>query len=183
MTAAPDLADVLQQHLAGAPLDQTLAAIAHDDPRLQPLVQLLTERQAQLEDDLAQSEPEEDEDDQRRIADDQRRQAAMRLRKHVEALEDELARLRRVIESIGLALGACPACVGLEGACPVCHGGGHPGAVPPEQTTFDRLVLPAVRAQVHARARTERYGHDVPPAHNGRASGRDHQPKRREERP
>jgi hypothetical protein len=150
---ATDLMGVLQQHLDGAPLDQTLAQLAQDDPQLAPLVQLLAQREHELETDLERHEREDEEERLRAAEEEATRRATMRLREHVEVLTSELEVLRQSLESLGLALGACPTCLGADEGCPLCHGRGLPGSLPPDEDAFDQLVLPAVRARAYVRAR------------------------------
>lgn len=149
-----DMMGVIQQHLEGAPLDQTLAQLAQDDPQLAPLAQLLAQRERQLEEDLERHERDDEEEERLRAAEQEsRHRTAQRLREHVDALTRELERLRQSLESLALGLGACPACLGADGGCPLCHGRGVPGSLPPDQAEFDRLVLPAVRARAYTGAR------------------------------
>ena len=154
---AADLMAVLQQHLEGAPLDETLSRLAQDDPELAPLAQLLAQREHELEADLGHDEP-EDVDESVRVAAREATRETEQLREHVDALATELDQLRVSVESVGFALGACPTCLGAVEGCPLCHGRGQPGALPPDPTAFDQLVLPAVRARAyeHARARTRK---------------------------
>jgi hypothetical protein len=148
-----DLMGVIQQHVGGAPLDQTLAQLAQDDPQLAPLAQLLAERERELEADLERHES-EDEEERLRVAEGEaRRQTTIQLRERFEVLTSELERLRQAVESLGLGLGACPTCLGADQGCPLCHGRGLPGSLPPDQAAFVRFVLPAVRARAYTEAR------------------------------
>ena len=148
-----DLMAVMQQHLDGAPLDQTLTRLTEEDPQLAAVAQLLAQREQSLEADLEQQEREDEQERLRAAEEESRRQVTQRLHEHIEALTGELERLRQSVEILGLGLGACPSCLGTDAECPLCHGRGLPGSLPPDQAEFDRLVLPAVRARAYTQAR------------------------------
>lgn len=52
--------------------------------------------------------------------------------------------LRRRLEDVAAALGACPVCLGEDLLCPTCHGAGEPGARAPDPVAFRRFVVPAL---------------------------------------
>ena len=126
-----DLMAVMQQHLDGAPLDQTLTRLTEEDPQLAAVAQLLAQREQSLEADLEQQEREDEEERLRAAEEESRRQVTQRLHEHIEALTGELERLRQSVEILGLGLGACPSCLGTDAECPLCHGRGLPGSLPP----------------------------------------------------
>lgn len=64
-------------------------------------------------------------------------------------LGQEVADLREVNDTMAAALGACRACWGGDGACPLCGGQGRAGWRPPDRALFRELVLPAAR-RVHS---------------------------------
>jgi hypothetical protein len=61
------------------------------------------------------------------------------------ALQQELADLREVNDTLAAALGACHVCWGGDSDCHECAGRGTPGSRRPDPRLFSRLVLPAVR--------------------------------------
>lgn len=69
----------------------------------------------------------------------------------IEELSDTARRLfaereevRRRVEELAAALGACPVCFGDDLLCPTCHGAGEPGARAPDPVAFRRFVVPAL---------------------------------------
>lgn len=52
--------------------------------------------------------------------------------------------VRRRLEELAAALGACPLCFGEDLLCPTCHGAGEPGARAPDPVAFRRFVVPAL---------------------------------------
>ena len=153
----PELASLLQQHLAGTPTSETLAALAGDDPQLSAIAQFLAQRERQLEDELRDGDLGEDGDDGDDpvviTGYDSRVEV---LRDQVDHLASELARIQSTLDTVSGALGACPACLGADASCPLCRGRGVPGSLPPDPAAFDLVVLPAVRAHAYSRSRTAR---------------------------
>lgn len=135
MTADP-LGILLQQQLANG------------DPEMAQLVQVLAQREEQLARDLEAREAEESarQEEARQAA--ERRDGADALRHLVDEMSSELDGLRRVLDEVAAALGACPSCWGDDPGCRWCRGRGHPGFMPPDRDAFDRLILPAVRTHV-----------------------------------
>ncbi|MBB1492720.1 MULTISPECIES: hypothetical protein [unclassified Paracoccus (in: a-proteobacteria)] len=56
----------------------------------------------------------------------------------------EREEVRRRLEELAAALGACPLCFGEDLLCPTCHGAGEPGARAPDPVAFPRFVVPAL---------------------------------------
>jgi hypothetical protein len=60
-------------------------------------------------------------------------------------LQQELADLREVNDTLASALGACPACWGGDQECSECSGLGHPGSNRPNLALYRKLIEPAAR--------------------------------------
>jgi hypothetical protein len=93
-----------------------------------------------------QSEPETD-----RIREELREEIRAEQADAIEELSDTARRLfaereelRRRVEELAAALGACPLCFGDDLLCPTCHGAGEPGARAPDPVAFRRFVVPAL---------------------------------------
>lgn len=140
---------VLQKHLAGASLTDALAELAGDDPQVAALTQALALREQQAAAEAEQSELAEAEAAAAEQAD--LRYAA--LQEQFDAITADIGRMQDTLETVAAALGACPVCLGADGACLLCHGRGVPGSLPPDPVAFDRVALPAVRARAFARSR------------------------------
>lgn len=159
MTENP-VATLLQQHLNGADVTEQIAALTHDDPQLRQITQLLANREHQLQAELESHEQDEFEQQQREQEQEHRRERVQSLRRHLDQLTQELERLHGTLDVLAGALGACPTCLGYDPGCPLCHGRGQPGSLPPDPDSFDQIVLPAVRARTYLCSRTGR-GRDV----------------------
>lgn len=151
-----DLMALLQQQLGGASPSEAVAQLTADDPQLAQIVQLLTGREQQLQAELQQQEQDELEEQLREREEQARQARGQALRRHLDELTGDVRRLQDTIDLVAAALGACPTCLGRDEACPLCHGRGRVGSMPPDPVAFDRVVLPAVRAHAYSRSRTAR---------------------------
>lgn len=61
------------------------------------------------------------------------------------SVQQELADLREVNDTVAAALGACRVCWGGDPGCPACAGQGRAGWRAPDRALFQELVVPAVR--------------------------------------
>ena len=124
-----------------APADPTadlLRQLGAADPRLQMFMQLIRQRQP-----ASPAEP-------------QGSQAALdRLTARSERLREVCRALRARNDYLASALGACARCWGEDEECPLCDGRGAPGAFEPRPDAFEACVVPAVRRQRVAVARSE----------------------------
>lgn len=136
---------MLQRRLAGdAPASDGLADLAGLTGATPQLAQLLSQREAQLQRELAAAEEAEqrEAEEARRLSErHERDEEAMR---RVDELTTELDAAYGLLDDLAAALGACPACFGADGACRWCRGRGAPGFTAPEPDLFNRLVRPAV---------------------------------------
>jgi hypothetical protein len=145
-----DVVGLLQRQLAaGQSLQQCVSELAQADPKLAPIVQLLTQREENAQRDLEQDNQQMQlEQQELELLEERRRQGAV-LREQLDEITAELDALRDRLGDLAGALGACPACFGEDRSCRWCRGRGVPGFMPPEPANFNRLVMPAV--QLHAR--------------------------------
>ena len=153
-----DIAGVLQQRLGASSVEEAVAQLTKDDPQLAALAQLLSQRQEEIEADLARQEVEVEDADlrQRALEEGDRIRRRERARDELNQLTADLDRLGGIVEALASALGACGSCAGSDPGCRLCHGQGRPGSMPPDPGDFDRLVMPAVRAHAFIRARHRR---------------------------
>jgi hypothetical protein len=63
-------------------------------------------------------------------------------------LSEETDRLARLLADVGLALGACPRCLGSQPDCSRCAGSGGPGTSTPDVDRFERVIAPAAQRLV-----------------------------------
>jgi hypothetical protein len=158
MTNQQQLLQLVQQQLTGGGsvnLQDTIAQMAADNPQLQQVTQLLAQREEQLQRELEAQEQDEVQDSAEDERQEQRRRRTEALRRHLDDLTAELEGLRSLLDEVGAALGACPACFGTAADCRWCRGRGRPGFMPPDPAGFERLVLPAVRVHVRLRGRDD----------------------------
>ncbi|MFJ5546332.1 hypothetical protein [Streptomyces sp. NPDC093225] len=154
--------EMLQRHFSG----DTAAdgQIGPDSPAAH-LAQLLSEREARLQRELAEAEEAElrEAEDARRLAGREERAAAVR--RHVAELTAQRDTAYELLDDLAAALGACPACFGTEHTCRWCRGRGAPGFTTPEPALFARLVRPAVvvHARLHRRVPPTRPTEPPPP--------------------
>jgi hypothetical protein len=153
-----DVAELLKQQLSGgASLRDSVTSLAQSDPKLAPIVEMLAQREEQLQQDVDDDEQAEllQQQEAEELAD--RRQRASALREQFAGIAAEVDGLRAKLGDVAAALGACPACFGDDRSCPWCRGRGGPGFMPPDPDGFDRLVMPALRLHVrlHGRRITE----------------------------
>lgn len=153
-----DVAELLKQQLSGgASLRDSVSSLAQSDPQLAPIVEMLNQREEQLQQELDHDEQADllQQQEAEELAD--RRQRATALREQFAGITAEVDGLRGKLADLAAALGACPACFGDDGSCPWCRGRGRPGFMPPDPDGFTRLVLPALKLQVrlHGRRLTE----------------------------
>ncbi|GAB3422723.1 hypothetical protein [Flindersiella endophytica] len=152
MTDQQQMLALLQQQLTGgASMQDTIAKLAEGNPQLQQMTQLLAQREEQLQNDLDEQEQLDLQTEAEVQRDEQRRQRSEAVRRHFDDLTAELEGLRGLLDEVGAALGACPACFGTATGCRWCRGRGQPGFMPPDPAGFERLVMPAVRVHVRLR--------------------------------
>jgi hypothetical protein len=153
-----DIVELLQRQLAaGQSLQDSVNELAQADPKLAPIVQLLTQREQDAQRDLEQDDQQAQlEQQELELLEEHRREGAV-LREHFDEIIAELDTLRDRLGDLAGALGACPACFGEDRSCRWCRGRGVPGFMPPEPAGFDRLVMPALQlhARLHGRRTTE----------------------------
>jgi hypothetical protein len=155
-----DLSDLLTAHLAGAPMSQTLSALAAGRPDLSALTQALAQREQQRETQQADQAPLDDllaferETGSSTAVEGFSLEQLELLRRNLNDLNAEVARLQLAVETAARALGACPVCLGADPVCPLCRGRGAPGSLPPDPVAFRTVALPAVRAYAYARSRS-----------------------------
>lgn len=183
------LTAALQQRLGGAEWSETLARLAEDDPQMAQFAQLLALRE--------QQEAENNSEDSSistaelvRSREEERREEITALKHYAEEVADEAKRVQNayerefnkrkrledVIERVARALGACPACLGMEESepCDLCQNRVGPGSMPPAPEEFQTIVLPAVQAHIfHTRSQnlrdrrsTQGVSHDRLPGRN-----------------
>ena len=151
---ATDVLELLKQQLAsGQSLEQTVKELAQADPELAPVVQLISQRETEMQQGLEQEELQAEQDERDLEEEAERREQVAAVRVQFDELTAELQALRsRCLELAG-ALGACPACFGDDQDCSWCRGRGRPGFMPAEPSLFERLVIPAVKLQVRLQGR------------------------------
>jgi hypothetical protein len=154
MTA--DLNSMLQQQLGVSSVEEAVAQLTKDDPQLASLAQLLTQREEELEAQIAREEDADADPDHLDLTDQERSRRRELARDRLRRLGDELERAAGIVADLASALGACASCAGSDPACRLCRGQGRPGSLPPDPGDFERIVMPAVRAHAFTRARTRR---------------------------
>ncbi|MGX9787907.1 hypothetical protein [Mycobacterium sp. MMS18-G62] len=153
MTVAEPITSLLQRHLAGEDISGQVAEMVGGDPQLAAVAQMLAERQSGLE---SQLDAYEDDGAEEPVVTEARQERAEELRAQWEHLSVELERLCTTLDEVAAALGACPRCLGADVECALCHGRSGPGTLPPDALSFNRIVLPAVRAHSYSRSRKVR---------------------------
>lgn len=149
-----DVVEVLKQQLAsGQSLEQTVKNLAQNDPQLAPIVQALTDREAEREHGIEQEELQAEQERQQLEDAAEHRRRTTALRTHFDELVLELDALRERLTELAGALGACPECLGDDPGCRWCRGRGAPGFMPPEPVAFQRLVMPALQLQARLHGR------------------------------
>jgi len=153
-----DVVELLHRQLAaGQSLQHCVRELAQADPKLAPIVELLTQREEDAQRDLEQDEQQVQLEQHELELLEERRQQGSVLRQHFDEITAELGALRDRLGELAGALGACPVCFGEDRSCQWCRGRGVPGFMPPEPAGFNRLVMPAVQlhARLHGRRITE----------------------------
>lgn len=147
--------ELLRQQLAGdaAAADEPPGGLAGLTGSAPQIAQLLSQREAQLQRDLAAAEEAERLEAQAELRLAERHEREESLRRRVDELTDQLDAAYGLLDDLAAALGACPACFGGDDACRWCRGRGAPGFTAPEPSLFNRLVRPAVVlfARLHRR--------------------------------
>lgn len=64
------------------------------------------------------------------------------LSERMKQVEEQLADIVQLTETLASALGACPVCFGKTWSCHFCHGKGKPGTFDVDRDAFEELILP-----------------------------------------
>jgi hypothetical protein len=135
---------------SGANIEELLAQQASANPMAAMLIKQLTDqrhRAALEEARVIDVEPMHD----TRVASDQGatddcdRGQFEALHERVNTLMAEVELLQQRTDTFAAAVGACCLCWGKKSDCRGCRGRGGPGFCIPDETLFERLVLPAIR--------------------------------------
>jgi hypothetical protein len=158
MATAEPITALLQRHLAGEDISGQIADMVGGDPRLASIMSLLADREAQLKSEI-DAHPHDEADQWAELRDrdqESRRKRAEALQAQWQQMSAELERLCTTLDEVACALGACPRCLGADPECVLCRGRSGPGSLPPDASSFNRIVLPALRAHAHCRSRKVR---------------------------
>lgn len=155
MTVAEPITTLLQRHLAGEDISGQVAEMVGGDPQLAAVAQMLSERQSALQAEVDAYEHDDAGAWTEAQGDDESRHEEA-LRAEWDHMSVELERLCTTLDEVAAALGACPRCLGADVDCALCHGRSGPGTLPPDALSFNRIVLPAVRAHSYSRSRKVR---------------------------
>lgn len=118
-------------------MEALMQQMAADNPKLQTLLTLMQQQQADS-DSNAQS-PDSEElvyYESGKI----KKQARL-----IKRLHTELSIAESLIEDLAAGLGACPTCWGHDDQCEECDGEGKPGAFKIDKKSFQTYVLPVIR--------------------------------------
>ncbi|HEX7317132.1 MAG TPA: hypothetical protein VF297_24750 [Pyrinomonadaceae bacterium] len=126
----------------GAGVEQLLARMGEDDPRVSLVSKYLASRR---EADEAEAEEAAASASEAAAAEAEKQAAVRSLRRMARSMYAELEELRGRNDMLAAALGACYLCWGENATCEICAGAGAPGAAPPDGELFREVVVPALR--------------------------------------
>jgi hypothetical protein len=137
---------LLESYASGSPgglgVEQILAQMGEDDPRVSLVSKYLASRRAAEE---AEAEENAAAEAQAAAVEAEKQEAVRTLQRMARSMYKELEELRGRNDMLAAALGACYLCWGENLMCEVCAGEGAPGSTPPDGELFTALVVPAVR--------------------------------------
>lgn len=159
---------LLESYASGAPgglgVEQLLAQMGEDDPRVSLVSKYLASRRAA---EAAEAEENAAAEAQAAAVEAEKQEAVRTLQRMARSMFKELEELRGRNDMLAAALGACYLCWGENVSCELCGGEGAPGSTPPDGELFKELVGPVVRRL--QRRRAKKGSHPAPPQAKGPA--------------